>query len=157
MTLKELEENLKAVTDRVDGLIDIVRQKGFVPAFRCSHSGLLLPGDYVKSWGRNGIGIGLGSSPCSEVLDTDYDTAPAGITGDIFAIEQVMHPVGPSMAQVDLVMVPPEQLNAEAAILERDDPRTKRRASIVWDKQKRNPRSRLPLFLVAFEQAKRGI
>ena len=155
--IAELEAQLRAVTDSVGRLMDMVQQKGYVPAFVCNHSGLLLPGNYVKDWGRDGIGIGLGPDPVSEVLDTDYDTAPAPITPEIRRVEQVMHPVGVCRAQVDLVMVAPEEFEARKAILERQDRLMERRCSIVRQKQLTNPRSRLPLMLRAFNIQEGGL
>ena len=148
--LKELESQLRAATDKIGRLMDRILQKGFVPAFRCNHSGLLLPGNYVKDWGREGIGIGLGPDPVSEVLDTDYDTAPAPISPEIRRVEQVMHPVGVCRAQVDLIMVHPEEFEASKAILDREDRLMERRCSIVRARQMVNPRSRLPLMVRGF-------
>lgn len=153
----ELEAQLRAVTDNVGRLMDQVAKKGFVPAFVCNHSGLLLPGNYVKDWGREGIGIGLGPDPVSEVLDTDYDTPPAAITPDIRRVEQVMHPVGVCRAQVDLVMVAPEEFEGRRAVLDRQDRLMERRCSIVRGKQMTNPRSRLPLMLRAFNIQEGGL
>lgn len=146
----DLESQIRAVTDRVGGLLDRVMQKGFVPAFRCSHSGLLLPGEYVRDWGRHGIGIGLGPNPVSEVLDTDYDAPPPALTPDIRRIEQIMHPVGPCMGQIDLVMVHPDDFAGQAAVLHRDDDLMETRAKIVRAKQLVNPRSRLAIMERAF-------
>jgi len=140
--LFEAESNLLAVTDKVGGLMDLVLQKGFVPAFRCNHSGLLLPGDYVKQWGRK-YGIGLGPSPVSEVLDTDYETDAPDITPQIRSIEQIMHPVGPCFSQVDLVMVAPGEMQASAAILDNEDQGMFKRVAIVRPRQLENPRGRL--------------
>lgn len=138
----ELESQLRAVTDRVGGLIDLVEQKGFIPAFVCNHSGLFLPGDYVKEWGRK-YGIGQGPSPVSEVLDTDYDTDAPEITPQIRSIDQIMHPVGPCFAQVDLLMVHPKQFEKQAAILAMDDEGMYARCRIVRARQLVNPRGRL--------------
>lgn len=151
----ELESQLRAVTDNVGRLMDKIAQKGYVPAFRCNHSGLLLPGNYVKDWGRDGIGIGLGPHPVSEVLDTDYDTAPAPISPEIRRIEQVMHPVGACMSQVDLVMVDPAEFKETKAVMDREDRLMERRCSIVRARQMVNPRSRLP-FMVRGFQLKEG-
>jgi len=138
----QFEADLRAVTDKVGLLMDKVAQKGFVPAFVCNHSGLLLPGDYVKQWGRK-YGIGQGPSPVSEVLDTDYDTDPPEITKSIRSIDQIMHPVGPCFAQVDLLLVDPQEFAAKAAILDRDDEGMFKRCTIVRAKQLENPRGRL--------------
>lgn len=142
--LAALEANLRTVTDQVGRLIDQVQQKGYVPVFRCGHSGLYLPGDYVHQWGRK-YGIGLGYDPVSEVLDTDYETAPPDITPAIRRIEQIMHPVGPCRAQVDMILVPPDVANNLSAVLEIEDPTMEERAAIVLQKQRKNPRSRLPV------------
>lgn len=150
MNLEELEGNLRSVTDQVGKLMDIVLKKGFVPAFQCAHSGLYLPGDYIKQWGRT-YGIGLGHSPVSEVLDSDYDTAPPEITPIIKRIEQIMHPVGPSFAQVDFVLVDPATFQGSAAILECNDCEMEKRAAIVRARQLVNPRGRLRTMQAAWE------
>lgn len=153
MTLEEMEINLKAVTDQVGRLLDQVQQKGFVPVFRCSHSGLYFPADYVKEWGRL-YGIGLGPEPRSEVLDSDYGIAPPAITPEIRRIEQIMHPVRVCCAQVDLVLVAPAEAEAQSAILDRDDEQLEERAVIILAKQRKNPASKLPNMYVAWERAK---
>lgn len=138
----ELEAQLRTVTDQVGGLLDLVNQKGFVPAFVCNHSGLFLPGDYVKEWGRK-YGIGLGPSPVSEVLDTDYETDAPDITPQIRSIDQIMHPVGPCFAQVDLLMISPAQYKAQKAIIDAEDRGMYERVKIVRARQLVNPRGRL--------------
>lgn len=143
-TLEQMEAELYSVTDQVGKLMDLVMQKGFIPAFRCGHSGLWLPGDYVKEWGRK-YGIGLGPTPVSEVLDSLYEIAPPAITPDIRRIEQVMHPVQVSMAQVDFDMVAPVDVQAASAIMECEDPAMEKRAAIVYQRQLMNPNSRVPL------------
>jgi len=148
--LDDLESALLATTDKTGGLMDIVLQKGFVPAFTCNHSGLLLPGDYVKQWGRD-YGIGLGPDPVSEVLDSDYDTAPPAITPLIRRIEQIMHPVGPCFAQVDRVMVHPDAFEKQKAIIAGNDPEMEERARIVRGNQLKNPRGRLRTMQAAWE------
>lgn len=152
--LETLEENLRAITDQVGKIIDQVQQKGFVPAFRCGHSGLWYPGDYVKNWGRK-YGIGLGPTPVSEVLDSLYEIAPPAITPDIRRIEQIMHPVQVSMAQVDFDLVEPAVFEQEKAILEEDDPDMDARCVIVRKKQMANPQGRLHLVQAAWAQTGR--
>lgn len=151
MTLEEIEAALKATTDQVGGLMDQVTQKGFIPAFVCNHSGLLLPFDYVKEWGRK-YGSGLGPHPVSEVLDTNYDTEPPRITPSIRSLEQIMHPVGPSFAQVDRVMVHPSVFAATKAVLHRDDKQMETRAKILRAKQLENPRGRLKTMAALWNQ-----
>lgn len=152
--IAELEAQIRATTDQVGKLMDLILQKGFVLAFACSHSGLLLPGNYVKDWGRDGIGIGLGPHPVSEILDSDYDTPPAGIKGDMRRAEQVMHPIGYCFAQVDRVMVPPAEYSSKMAVLDRDDPDMLQRVKIIREKQLANPRSQLREFYAAWERAR---
>lgn len=156
MTPEEVETNLRAVTDKVGLLMDKVLQKGFVPAFVCNHSGLLLPGDYVKQWGRK-YGIGQGPSPVSEVLDSDYDTDAPDITPQIRSIEQIMHPVGPCFAQVDLLLVDPQEFSAKAAVLAMDDEQMYTRARIVRARQLVNPRGRLRTMQTKWESLGRKV
>lgn len=153
-TLEQLEAELLSVTDQVGRLMDQAMQKGFVPAFQCGHSGLYLPGDYVKEWGRS-YGIGQGPHPSSEVLDSDYYSAPPPITPDIQSIEQIMHPLITTFAQVDFCMVHPSELEGRLAVLVKDDPKMKTRARIVRAKQLANPRGRLRNMQAAWEGANR--
>lgn len=146
--LVDLEQSLKAVTDQVGKLMDRVLQKGFKPLFRCGHSGLFLPADYLKEWGRK-YGIGLGVDPVSEVLDSDYDTAPPAIDPRIRSLDQIMHPLVTSRAQVDFVMVAPDE-EAQLAVIAEDDPYYERRAAIVRPKQLKNPRGRLRTMAAAW-------
>lgn len=150
-----IEGNLLAVTDQVGRLMDLVLQKGFVPVFVCNHSGLYLPGDYVKQWGRK-YGIGLGPSPVSEVLDSDYDTDPPEITRSTRSIEQIMHPVGPSFAQVDMLLVSPDQVSGNLAVTEAIDPDMVQRARIIRAKQLANPRGRLRVMQTKWDSQGRG-
>lgn len=155
--LDELEMSLKAVTDKYSGLVDQVMQKGWVPVFRCSHSGLLLPGDTVKEWGR-GYGSGLGPSPVSEVLDSDYHTLPPMPTAQtrLTSLSQIMHPTGPCMAQIDMIMVPAAEAEAKAAVLRRDDLQCKKRTAIVYEKQLKNPRGKVAFYRSAFQKELRA-
>lgn len=146
--LEAVEANLRTVTDKIGGLMDLILQKDFQPMFFCGHSRLFLPGDYLKEWGRL-YGIGLGPDPVSEVLDTDYETAPPEITPRIRSIEQIMHPVRSSRAQVDFIMVAPGKA-IEKAVLEIEDPYMDRRAPIVRAKQLKNPRGRLRTMAAAW-------
>lgn len=148
--LQEILEALLSVTDKVGPLMDRVMQKDFIPAFRCTHSGLLLPGDYVKNWGRT-YGIGMGPVPLSEVLDTDYDSRLPEITPDIQSIDQIMHPVQVSAAQVDWLMVHPSE--ALYAVPASGDPMMRERGRILREKQKANPRNKLALVRAKWEKA----
>jgi len=139
--LEELENQVLSVTDQIGKAMDLILQKDFLPMFRCCHSGLLLPGDYVKDWGYK-YGIGQGPSPLSEVLDTNYDVAMPYVTMDIRDESQLMHPVTVSGAQVDFIMVPPDQQD-KRAVMAIDDPRMMERGKIVRAKQLANPKNRL--------------
>lgn len=151
VAIQAIEDALLATTDQVGKLMDIVLQKGFVPAFVCNHSGLYLPGDYVKEWGRK-YGIGYGPNPVSEVLDSDYNADLPAITPDIRRIEQIMHPVGPSLAQVDRVMVHPSTFISASAVMDHEDETMERRAAIIREKQLVNPKGRLNLLRAAWLQ-----
>jgi hypothetical protein len=106
-----------------------------VAAFRCSHSGLYYPADYVKEWGRK-YGVGLGSKPVSEVLNSEYlFPAAKGLNG------KMMHPVGNTYSQVDFCYVEEAEYNKNQAILQSDDPTLEARSAIIREKQSQNPRS----------------
>lgn len=156
---KELLDNVKSLTDRMTLVDEVFKQlkvgRKMVLAFQCGHSGLYLPGDFVKNWGR-GYGIGLGPHPVSEVLDTDYHTAPPAITPETESLDQIMHPVGTSFAQVDYMLVDEAVFNSEAAVLVRDDPHMRKRASIVRNKQMINPRSKLPNMAALWTMTRKG-
>jgi hypothetical protein len=140
--LDDIEEALFATTSQTGGLMDIVTKKGFVPAFVCNHSGLYLPGDYVKMWGRS-YGIGMGPDVSSEVLDSDYDTDPPAITPSIRNISQIMHPVGPCFSQVDRTLVHPSAFEKGKAIMAHEDTEMESRCIIVRENQLKNSRGRL--------------
>lgn len=151
--LDKLEQSLLAATDQIGGLIDQVNQKGFVPVFRCAHSGLLLPGDYVKDWGGL-YGVGYGPDPVSEVLDSNYSVLPPMPSAQtrLDSIDQLMHPVGPCMAQVDLIMVSPEEAEAKAAVLSYADRKYNKRRVIMIDRQLKNPRGKVAMYRAAFQK-----
>lgn len=139
MTMEELELSLKTVTDRLSILDDLVRGKKHM-VFRCSHSGLYFPADYLKEWGRK-YGKGLGPEPVSECLDTDYNmpvVARAGVQSHLDCI----HPFGVTRAQVDCVFLP-EVEPGERLILHEDDPSYRERVKIIREKQLVNPRSKI--------------
>jgi hypothetical protein len=109
-----------------------------VKAFRCSHSGLYYPADYIKEWGRK-YGIGLGSTPVSEVHDTNYQQ-PAVVdnTGSF------MHPTGVTKAQLDFVEVDEKEYKENLAVLQIEDPQFTKRAEIIKTKQSVSSKARLP-------------
>jgi hypothetical protein len=144
--LDALEASLRAVTDSSAALDAVIKGAKIgapvVVAFKCNHSGLYLPDDYVKNWGKP-YGIGLGPDPVSEVLDSDYDTAPPKPDENTMDINTIMHPLRVTRVQVDLVTIPEEEYNANQAILAVDDPRMLARAKICRSKQLDNPKGRL--------------
>jgi len=141
----ELEEQFQSVTDKTGMLFDLVIGKGFKPVFHCSHSGLFYPGDYGKNWGRK-YGIGLGPTPVSEALDTDYDTDPPDLGNRIRRPEQIMHPVGPFFAKMDFLVVHPLVAGTMAVAAE-DDPDMFQRVPILRAKQLANPKGRIKMIL----------
>lgn len=146
MSIEELEAALKAVTDRMTVLDEIIKSARIgepkVAAFRCNHSGLYFPPDYVKEWGKL-YGVGLGPDPVSEVFDTDYDTDPPRVTEETRDIATIMHPLVVTRMQVDLVTIPKGEWDASQAVLDMDDPLLRQRARIVRAKQLQNPRGKL--------------
>lgn len=145
--------NIASVTDRLDAMDEIMRAEGkgvdMIPAFRCGHSGLFYPGDYIREWGRL-YGIGLGPQPVSEALDSDYETAPPAITPNIRSENQIMHPLRHCLAQMDWVLLTAEAFQEGAAVLAIADRTMTVRAPILRQKQMDNPRSRLRLVLNNF-------
>jgi len=157
---QELLENVRSVTDHMKMVDEVFRQmrvgQNMVLAFQCGHSGLYLPADYVKNWGR-GYGVGLGPHPVSEVLDTDYFTAPPRITEDIEDFDQIMHPVGNTFAQVDYMLVEETAFQQNAAILVKDDPKMRRRIEVIRPKQLANSKGRLRVLQVAWIEAGKAL
>lgn len=110
--------------------------------FRCSHSGLLLPPDYAKEWGRK-YGVGLGPNVVSECVDTHYwRDPPHWSQRGIRSVEQIMHPVCPTYAQVDLIDHPAEKwedIPADQKMILRSEPDSaRRRAAVLLQKQLQN-------------------
>lgn len=151
----QLEADIRAVTDSNKAIDQVLKQARLglemVVVFQCGHSGLYFPSDYVKEWGRS-YGIGQGPDPVSEVLDSDYHTAPPAITPEIQSFDQIMHPVGNCCAQMDLDLVAKEVFEANQAIAAKDDPRMKRRCEIVREKQLLNPKSRIRLLAMEWQR-----
>lgn len=126
--------------------------------FQCSHSGLLLPLDYGKEWGRK-YGIGLGPTPVSECVDVSYwRDLPAMNQSGIRRADQIMHPVTPTFAQVDLVEVPYEKwedVPAELKMVLRCEPRSReRRAAILLELQRKKSQE---LRMAHYEAQKAGM
>jgi hypothetical protein len=132
--LDELEANLKAVTDKTGGLLDISLGKGLVWAFRCGHSKLLYPSDYAKEWGRL-YGIGLGPDVCSEALDSEYMQDLPSMGDQVRRITQIMHPMHVTRAQMDLVSVTPQEWEQRTTVLDQEDADYQERVPILLTKQ----------------------
>ena len=110
-------------------------------AYRCQHSGLLLPPDYKANWGIY-YGHGLGPTPVSECLDSDT-RAKINLTRVDFSEgpDKYMFPFHITRAAVDLVDVPEEEYNNpdNRMILALDDLSYKRRCDILRKKQQEKP------------------
>lgn len=149
----ELEAAVRAVTDSNRSIDAILRNarlgREMAVAFQCNHSGMHFPADYVKNWGKL-YGIGLGPDPVSECLNSDYDMPVPEITPDIRSWEQIMHPLITTKAQVDMMEVAIDQV--QYLVLAKDDPYLDERARIVRQKQLTNPRSRLRLMAVKWQE-----
>lgn len=140
-TPEELEANLKSITDSHKLTDDIVTGSK-VLMFRCSGSGLFFPSDYLQEWGRK-YGIGLGSSPVSECLETDW-YANVAIPKNLRTLEQIMYPVYQGNHQVDAFILSPEGAQQAAkAVLFSEDPFMDKRAKIIRDKQMNNVNGKL--------------
>lgn len=159
-TLEEIEQDLKAVTDKLSVMDAIIKGANIgvptVMAFHCNHSGLYFPSDYIKNWGRP-YGVGLGPDPVSEVLDSDYDTAPPKVSEDTLDVETIMHPLVVTRVQIDLVTVPAIVYNANKAILAVDDPRMRERVKIIRPKQLENPKGKLRALQAQWQILSRGL
>lgn len=126
------------------------------PVFQCGHSGLYFPRDYLNQWGRK-YGIGLGPTPCSECLDTEYELDPPPITPQIRDISQIAHPVYVTKAQVDFDLVEVNHFRSNRLICAIDDPFMEKRAMLVRGKQLLNPRGKLHTMQAAWERSRKGL
>lgn len=97
-------------------------------AYQCQHSGLYYPEDYVKMWGVDGYGVGLGPVPVSDALSSNYLLLPEQSSTDPQAL---MHPVGVVRSPLVRVTVTEEAYDANKAILNRDDPMMRSRAALM--------------------------
>jgi len=137
-SLEQIETNLKSITDRLDHLDKLVAGEEEL-VFRCSHSGLFYPSDYISNWGKK-YGIGLGREIVSECLDTLYQCDP--IRPENARIpDQIMYPVGVSRAQMDAFFVSPEVASAKKPVLALEDPVYQARTPILIEKQLAHPGS----------------
>ena len=110
-------------------------------AYRCQHSGLLLPPDYKENWGIY-YGHGLGPDPVSECLDSDT-RATLDLTGVQFNAPpaEYMFPFHITRAAVVLVDVPEDEYTNpdNRMILAIDDMDYKKRSAILRAKQSKKP------------------
>lgn len=142
----ELVANVKAITDRLDKVDAVFKAAklgvDMILVFQCNESGLYYPADYVRNWGMP-WGDGLGPDVCSESLQSEYDVPPPEISRDIVSLDQIMHPVKVSKAQVDAHLVERSIAEANMAVFEHEDFRMRLRAPILRTKQMNNPKGRL--------------
>lgn len=161
----ELLANVKSITDHmkyVDEVFAAARLgKEMALVFQCSESGLYYPADYARNWGKD-WGDGLGPDVCSETLQSQYDIDPPEVTREIRDLNQIMHPVRVSRAQMDAHLVDVRVVEGLMAIPEKADYGLVRRAPILRSKQMKNPRGRLArldglsVVEAVFNQAKKG-
>lgn len=114
------------------------------PAFVCSASGLLFPGDYVENFGSK-YGSGLGYVVCSETLQSNYDRDPVMPRNSIDPSD-IMHPVYVSRAPMGFTAVPAAVAKEKAAILALGDSRMWKRREVMRAKQGKSPKSRITRF-----------
>jgi hypothetical protein len=147
---KEQEEKLladvKAITDHMT-MVDEVFAKAklglnMVLVFECGASGLYFPSDYVRNWGKP-YGDGLGPDVCSETLQSDYDIAPPEPDRNVRSLDQIMHPLRVSRAQMDAHLVVADAAASNMAILDHKDEGLVSRAPILREKQMNNPISKI--------------
>lgn len=146
--------DVKSLTDHMTMVDKVFKAKGMglnlVVAFRCNHSGLYYAGDYLREWGRK-YGVGLGGTPVSECLDTDYygNLPEYGAAHGVVNPDQITYPVRISFASLDHELVEESFLANNILIPASEDPRMIKRMEIIIPKQLVNPRSNL-----AFARAK---
>lgn len=108
-------------------------------AYRCTHSGKLLPPDYKEMWGIL-YGHGMGTEPVSECLDSNMrakiDLTRANYTCDP---AEFMFPFHITHAKIELVDVDKKDYDnpENRLIMAVDDPDFRRRAAILRGNQKK--------------------
>jgi len=152
-TLEQIEQDLLAVQGNVGKIMDQLKVGDMVAAFQCGHSGMYFPSDYVKEYGRK-YGVGLGPSVCSETLNTQYHVELPPITNKTRSLDQIMHPLEVTRAEVHLVTIPKKQYGAARLILHADDPDYIHRAPILRANQMKNPKSQLKIAAALWSQMK---
>lgn len=157
MSPEELEQVTTQVTSSkafIDAMV-AANKKGvnLVPAFRCGHSGMYYPSDYLEEWGI-GYGVGLGPTVVSECLDSIYTTEPAELKY-CRSIDDIQHPVQVCHAQLDFVMVPKSEYDANLLIAHQDDLEMQLRRPIIIANQLDNPMSKIGMYRTEFKQGAR--
>lgn len=146
VTEAKLLADVKSVSDslkKVDAILKANRLGVNVKmVFVCGDSGLLYPSDYLRNWGKP-YGIGLGPHPVSESLQSEYEVDPPMITSATKSLDQIMHPLRSSCAQMDCLLVDVDNPQYAFAVIAAMDPDYELRAPILRAKQLANPRSRL--------------
>lgn len=157
--IQDLIDNVKSVTDRMTAVDAVLKSEGVgqpkVMAFRCSHSGLYFPANYIKEWGKT-TGIGLGEVVVSETLDSLYHVDPPPVE----AIKDPMdflHPFQSSFAQVDMQLVPKAEYDANTLILHSKDPRYLLRRDIMRKNQMKKQGSKVASYMAAWTNINGGI
>jgi len=138
--------NVRAITDRMTHVDEVFRAarlgRDMVLVFQCNESGLYYPAEYVRQWGKD-FGLLLGPDVCSESLQSQYDIAPPMPDRTTVSMDQIMHPIRVSRAQVDAHLVERAIAEANMAIPAAGDDELRMRAPILLRKQRANPLSRL--------------
>lgn len=149
VTIKELEADLKSVTDRLDKIDQMAAGKTTM-VFRCLHSRKFFPGDYLRRWSSL-YGTGMGGRPRSTCLDSMYTVRPY-FGRKINDVNQIMHPVKASEAQLDVEWVSPEEADSNMLIIATTRAAQRALQSIMIEKQIKNPRGQVALFRSIYER-----
>lgn len=141
-TIEEIEKNLKSITDRLDMLDPLVQGKKHL-YFRCSHSGLYFPADYIREWGRK-YGKGLDKWPVSECWDSMYNIFPT-ISKHMNSLADTMHPIRSSCAPINDFFASREIPKELMLFTDIDDADKRKRVKVIIANQRKNPRNKLDL------------
>lgn len=140
--------NVKSLTDHMTMVDQVFAAlhlgRNLVVAFQCNHSGLYWPGDYLREWGRK-YGIGLGGTPVSECLNSDYSaTLPEfGQAWGVTSPEQIAYPVGNTFASLDHCLVDVDAVGGKWLLPALGDETMKKRMAIIIPNQMKNAQSNL--------------
>lgn len=112
-------------------------------AYRCRHSGMYVPEDWVKDWGRHPGTHGLGPTPISPCHDSQEYQPKA----EDFA-KELMHPTGLAHAELDWVDITPEEFESKKLILPNEDNGNMRVVTLMKAKQKNKRRAQTTALLL---------